>query len=304
MGGTASVTYFQHTDHLGSPVLITNRFAQPVRWNDYEPYGLPVGRDHADTPGFTGHVEDSASELLYMQQRYYDPAIGRFLSLDPVTANGNTGGNFNRYWYANDNPYRFKDPDGREVCKIGGQCFGNPFEKDMERKYSLQAAAGTAAAHASKVQNRRLPNGEPPAGPFEPSETKGEVVENGMVQRNEAVKSNIATLRAAMDIKGLKAVPLIVTGGESYVAKDGRVRSVTDGSLIPNRLSTSAHNVENGSRAIDLRAPSMPHGQFIHIVTEFTEFTNNTNDYADMHDHLGLPNRPEFNCSSSVCTEP
>jgi uncharacterized protein RhaS with RHS repeats len=53
--------------------------------------------------------------MNYMQQRYYDPGIGRFLSVDPVTANGNTGANFNRYWYANNNPYRFTDPDGRAV---------------------------------------------------------------------------------------------------------------------------------------------------------------------------------------------
>lgn len=48
-----------------------------------------------------------------MQQRYYDPGIGRFLSVDPVTADSVTGGNFNRYWYANNNPYKFTDPDGR-----------------------------------------------------------------------------------------------------------------------------------------------------------------------------------------------
>lgn len=29
-------------------------------------------------------------------------------------ANG-VGGNFNRYWYANNNPYKFKDPDGRYI---------------------------------------------------------------------------------------------------------------------------------------------------------------------------------------------
>jgi len=50
-----------------------------------------------------------------MQQRYYDPMIGRFLSVDPVTATS-VGGNFNRYWYGNDNPYRFKDLDGRQSC--------------------------------------------------------------------------------------------------------------------------------------------------------------------------------------------
>jgi uncharacterized protein RhaS with RHS repeats len=58
-----------------------------------------------------------------MQQRYYDPGIGRFLSVDPVTANGNTGKNFNRYWYADNNPFKFTDPDGRcPIAKDGVPC--------------------------------------------------------------------------------------------------------------------------------------------------------------------------------------
>lgn len=52
-----------------------------------------------------------------MQQRYYDPIAGRFLSVDPVSADPNSGANFNRYWYANNNPYKYTDPDGRcPVC--------------------------------------------------------------------------------------------------------------------------------------------------------------------------------------------
>ncbi len=60
-------------------------------------------------------------------QRYYDPGIGRFLSVDPVTADGSTGSNFNRYWYANNNPYKFTDPDGRlplVLIPIGGGIAG------------------------------------------------------------------------------------------------------------------------------------------------------------------------------------
>ncbi len=38
--------------------------------------------------------------MNYIQQRYYDPLLGRFLSVDPVTADSVGGGNFNRYWYA------------------------------------------------------------------------------------------------------------------------------------------------------------------------------------------------------------
>lgn len=49
-----------------------------------------------------------------MQQRYYDPNVGRFLSMDPVDASGTDGSNLDRYWYASDNPYRYVDPDGRE----------------------------------------------------------------------------------------------------------------------------------------------------------------------------------------------
>ena len=47
-----------------------------------------------------------------MQQRYYDPQIGRFLSVDPVTAYGDPVGSFNRYKYANGNPYKNLDPNG------------------------------------------------------------------------------------------------------------------------------------------------------------------------------------------------
>ena len=39
-----------------------------------------------------------------------------FLSVDPVTAFSRPGFNFNRYWYANNNPYKFVDPDGRYSC--------------------------------------------------------------------------------------------------------------------------------------------------------------------------------------------
>lgn len=52
-----------------------------------------------------------------MQQRYYDPELGVFPSTDPVTP-FSPGGAFNRYWYANANPYRMVDPDGRQSAKI------------------------------------------------------------------------------------------------------------------------------------------------------------------------------------------
>jgi RHS repeat-associated protein len=107
---------YQHTDALGSPVAVTNTLGQVIERNDYEPYGAIIGKPTHSGIGYTGHVMDGATGLTYMQQRYYDQSIGRFLSVDPVTANSGSGVNFNRYWYADANPYGRIDPDGRQSC--------------------------------------------------------------------------------------------------------------------------------------------------------------------------------------------
>lgn len=103
-----------HTDLLGSVAVITDADAKVIERREYEPYGSQLTPAAQDGLGYTGHVQDAATGLVYMQQRYYDPLIGRFLSVDPVTAydNGDMR-HFNRYAYVFNNPYKFNDPDGR-----------------------------------------------------------------------------------------------------------------------------------------------------------------------------------------------
>lgn len=120
-------TKYQHTDALGSPVAVTNASGQVIERMDYEPWGAVIGKPNHNGIGYTGHVMDGATGLTYMQQRYYDQSIGRFLSVDPVTAHEKPGHNFNRYWYANNNPYKFVDPDGRiaeTVWDVGNLAIG------------------------------------------------------------------------------------------------------------------------------------------------------------------------------------
>ncbi|MBT9495568.1 MAG: RHS repeat-associated core domain-containing protein, partial [Paucibacter sp.] len=59
------------------------------------------------------HVNDPDTGLVYMQQRYYDPIAGRFLSVDPVVTDANTGKGFGLYTYVDNSPYGRIDPDGR-----------------------------------------------------------------------------------------------------------------------------------------------------------------------------------------------
>ncbi len=112
-----------HTDALGSPVAVTDANGVVIERMVYEPYGAVVNGPVKDGPGYTGHVADSATGLSYMQQRYMDPEIGRFLSVDPVGALSNGPGLFNRFRYGRNNPYKYTDPDGRVDWGMVGDAF-------------------------------------------------------------------------------------------------------------------------------------------------------------------------------------
>ncbi|WP_235873130.1 RHS repeat-associated core domain-containing protein [Pseudoxanthomonas winnipegensis] len=120
VGLQAQTIRYIHTDALGSVAVVTDANRNVIERREYEPYGA-VLTGVKDGPGYTGHVLDAVTGMSYMQQRYYDPAVGRMLSRDPITAYDNSDLRFfNSYAYAFNNPYRFSDSDGRapscEAC--------------------------------------------------------------------------------------------------------------------------------------------------------------------------------------------
>jgi RHS repeat-associated protein len=141
--GVSTAVKYQHTDALGSPVAVTNEAGAVIERNDYEPYGAIIGQPNKNGIGFTGHMMDGATGLTYMQQRYYDQSVGRFLSVDPVTANSANGTNFNRFKYAENNPYKFVDPDGRQSLETLGPSStvttGSPFLDSLLKPSDVQA---------------------------------------------------------------------------------------------------------------------------------------------------------------------
>ena len=111
-------TQYVHTDALGSPVAHTNASGALMNRTRFEAYGFVAQgtKPGAGTSlvGYTGHVQDAETDLVYMQQRYYDPIAGRFLSVDPIVTDANTGKGFGLYTYVDNNPYAKIDPDGRD----------------------------------------------------------------------------------------------------------------------------------------------------------------------------------------------
>lgn len=114
---TEAVTYY-HLDATGSPVAATNSSGTLLWRERYYPYGERLKTDTAAAAStnrvwYTQHVEDNDAGLIYFGARWYNPQIGRFMSMDPVGVDLNNVHSFNRYAYANNNPYKYTDPDGR-----------------------------------------------------------------------------------------------------------------------------------------------------------------------------------------------
>lgn len=154
----AQTIRYIHTDGLGSIVLVTDASRNVVERREYEPYGA-VLTGIKDGPSYAGYVTDAQTGLSYMQQRYYDPFIGRMLSVDPVTAySSGDMRHFNTYGYAYNNPYKFTDPDGRcPACPIiiggfvGGitdyavQKYFNPDKPVNKIELGISIAAGAVS---------------------------------------------------------------------------------------------------------------------------------------------------------------
>ena len=100
--------------YLGKKLIAKYGNVTPQTVNESRQHTRPFGETieaPKDDVGYTGHKFDTDLGLSYMQARYYDPVIGRFYSNDPVGFRDVHS--FNRYVYANNNPYKYIDPDGR-----------------------------------------------------------------------------------------------------------------------------------------------------------------------------------------------
>jgi RHS repeat-associated protein len=84
--------YELHNDHLGTPRYLTSRSTGKIAGEQaFGPYGeelvgtyngqtLPTG--YKPVIGYTGHLNEDLSGLIYMKGRYYSPLWHRFINSD------------------------------------------------------------------------------------------------------------------------------------------------------------------------------------------------------------------------------
>ncbi|MBS7705573.1 RHS repeat-associated core domain-containing protein [Chelatococcus asaccharovorans] len=109
--GTAAT--FLHRDHLATVRSITDAAGAEVLHRYYRPYGqIPITTStFKEAKAFIGERQDSETGLLYLNARFYDPALGRFISPDWYLPT-DPGVGTNRYAYAFNDPINKSDPNG------------------------------------------------------------------------------------------------------------------------------------------------------------------------------------------------
>ncbi|WP_339132479.1 RHS repeat-associated core domain-containing protein [Streptomyces sp. f51] len=123
-------------DPHGTATLSMDTTTQQVARQQYTPYGQP--RTSANTTtwpdptrSYLGKPQDTSTGYTDVGARKYDPALGQFISVDPVLEAGDPqelGG----YTYAGDNPVTNSDPTG--LCHPDQCGSGYPVAGDPERR--------------------------------------------------------------------------------------------------------------------------------------------------------------------------
>ena len=123
IGGSGKKFYY-HNDHLGSALAVTDENGNKVVERDFTPFGERINTDvyddeprdiEEDESGFTGKDWDEDVGLYYYNARWYDPAVGRFISEDSVADLAN---NNHEYVYCANNPIINIDPTGNTLGNV------------------------------------------------------------------------------------------------------------------------------------------------------------------------------------------
>ena len=114
--GTATTTYYYITKLQGDVMYLVDANGVQVAAYDYDPYGkiITATGDFAEINPlrYRGYYYDSETGFYYLQSRYYDPEICRFINADSYASTGQGFIGYNMFAYCGNNPIVFLDCRG------------------------------------------------------------------------------------------------------------------------------------------------------------------------------------------------
>ncbi|TEB06806.1 tRNA3(Ser)-specific nuclease WapA precursor [Pelotomaculum schinkii] len=114
--GTGTTSYYLYNAH-GDVVQLTNSSGAVTKTYTYDAFGNEKNPDPNDPNAFRycGEYFDKETGTYYLRGRYYNPAIGRFISADSYLGKDNDPLSLNLYTYCANDPVNYNDPSGHFV---------------------------------------------------------------------------------------------------------------------------------------------------------------------------------------------
>ena len=114
--GTTYAPYYYILNLQGDVIYLVNTSGAAVASYTYDPYGsilTSAGSLASVNPlRYRGYYYDAETGFYYLQSRYYDPALGRFINADSYASTGQGFLGYNMFAYCNNNPTHYSDESG------------------------------------------------------------------------------------------------------------------------------------------------------------------------------------------------
>ena len=140
--------YYFQKNLQGDIIAIVGKDAAVVAKYSYDAWGVcAVTQDSSDCSiatinpyRYRGYYFDQKIGMYYLQSRYFDPSVGRFINVDEVTMLPIVAGSLpdrNLFTYCSNSPVMYSDPTGYKLLPVG---YSGYFYKDYKTSVSKWAA--------------------------------------------------------------------------------------------------------------------------------------------------------------------
>jgi len=283
---SASQYVYQYKDHLGNIRLsyqdknndgTITASTEIVEENNYYPFGLKQkgynaninGRHHKYMFGGKEQQDELGLNWYDITARNYDPALGRWMNLDPLAEKMRRHSPYN---YAFDNPIFFIDPDGMAplvndgifIDKDGNKV-GEDSKGDSDGRVYLVIGKAEKKVRESTEQGNTIETSDLNENKvFElASNEDRQSQKNGIYKKSEGVDDK-EFAQVNMQVEGVKGTVAVLKVGEKVVKGDKK-------GTVDYKLYSTVAAAEHKYRTMNVKATAVTHTHNV----DFAKINNN-----------------------------
>jgi RHS repeat-associated protein len=225
-------TYYYVTERPGHVTGLLNEAGavaaeyRYTAWGEIESSSDPTGQPLR----FMSRELDAATGLYYVRARWYDQAMGRFVSQDPI----GLGGGMNPYEYADNDPVNQRDPSGLTPCMWWISFSDQQWKNLHNRQQTVEDLREMGVCIDVTVQEPRIVPSETPVDTSEFG--KYDWIMYRTMQKTRAIPG------AALEVLGASVVAGAVIGGGAAVPT---ITVIGRGSVVTRLRGIPRVNVAN-----------------------------------------------------------